>query len=60
MARRCPPRRCDVQLAVRIAAPGVAPERLHALVTQACGCSPIPSAVQSALPVELRIDVATS
>jgi uncharacterized OsmC-like protein len=55
-----PPAPCDMQLAVRIAAPGVAPERLQALVREACGRSPIPSAVQTALPVDLRVDIATS
>jgi len=54
------PAPCDVQLAIRIAAPGIAPGRLRTLVTQACGRSPIPSAVQTALPVDLHIDVGTT
>ena len=47
----------DVQLHVRIAADGVEPARLRALVEEGYRCSPIPSAVVSAVPVELRIDV---
>ena len=47
----------DVTMSVRIAAPGVAPERLRALVETGCRCSPVPNAVERATPVELRIDV---
>lgn len=46
----------DVQLHVRIAADGVAPERLRALAEQGIACSPIPRAVQHALPIALHID----
>jgi uncharacterized OsmC-like protein len=46
----------DVQLAVRITAPGVPPERLRALVQAAVGRSPIPCALQNATPLVLRID----
>jgi uncharacterized OsmC-like protein len=49
----------DVKISVRIAAPGVAPERLRALVEEGCRCSPIPNAVQRATPFELRVDVGT-
>lgn len=48
----------EVQLAVRIAAPGVAPERLQALVEEGCRCSPIGHVVREALPTELRIEIA--
>jgi hypothetical protein len=48
---------CDVQLHVRIAADGVEPVRLRALVEDGFRCSPIPNAVISAVPVDLRIDV---
>jgi uncharacterized OsmC-like protein len=48
---------CDVQLHVRIAADGVEPVRLRALVEDGYRCSPIPNAVISAVPVDLRIDV---
>jgi uncharacterized OsmC-like protein len=47
----------DVQLAVRIAADGVPPERLRALVQAAVGRSPIPSALQAATPLALHIDI---
>ena len=47
----------DVQLAVRIAADGVPPERLRALVQGAVARSPIPSALQAATPLALHIDV---
>ena len=47
----------DVELAVRIAAHGVAAERLRALVEQSHGCSPVTAAHQAAVPVALRIEV---
>jgi uncharacterized OsmC-like protein len=47
----------DVQLQVRISAEGVEPARLRALVEDGYRCSPIPGAVVSALPVELRIEI---
>jgi organic hydroperoxide reductase OsmC/OhrA len=47
----------DMQLRVRIAAAGVEPARLRALVDDAYRCSPIPNAVLTALPVDLRIDI---
>jgi uncharacterized OsmC-like protein len=49
---------CEVQLHVRIAASGAEPARLRALVADAYRCSPIPNAVLTALPMDLRIDVA--
>lgn len=47
----------EVQLSIRIAAAGVTPERLRALVERACGCSPIPSAVASATPLNVQIEI---
>lgn len=47
----------DVQLCVRIGAPGVTPERLRTLVKNGQSCSPVPNAVRSATPVALRIDI---
>ena len=47
----------DVQLHVRISARGVSPERLRTLVEDGCRCSPVPNALQNAVPVALRIDV---
>jgi uncharacterized OsmC-like protein len=47
----------DIRLHVRLAAPDAAPHRLEALVTQTLRCSPIPSLVQRAVPVELDIEV---
>jgi uncharacterized OsmC-like protein len=47
----------DVELHVRIAAPGVEPARLRALVESGYRCAPIPNAVVNALPVALRIDI---
>jgi uncharacterized OsmC-like protein len=46
----------DIEMHVRIRAKGVAPERLRALVEKSHRCSPIPSAVENAVPVKLRID----
>jgi uncharacterized OsmC-like protein len=48
---------CDVQLHVRIAAEGVDPARLRALVEDGYRSSPIPNAVVNAVPVDLRIDI---
>jgi uncharacterized OsmC-like protein len=47
-------------LQVRISAPGVADDRLQALVAHAIRCSPVPAAVQRATPLALRIDVAAA
>lgn len=47
----------DLQLHIRIAAQGVAPGRLRALVEGGYGRSPIPCAVQAALPLALHVDV---
>ena len=47
----------DVELVVRIAAVGVQPERLRALVQESYRCSPISNAVASGVPVELSIDI---
>ena len=46
----------DLQLHVRIAADGVPAERLRALVEAGVRCSPIPSAVQQAMPIAMHID----
>jgi len=46
-----------MELLVRIAAPGVSTERLRAVVELGCRHSPIPNAVQSALPLQLSIAV---
>jgi organic hydroperoxide reductase OsmC/OhrA len=47
----------DVQLVVRIAAPGISPERLRNLVEDCNRCSPASTALRDAVPVALRIDV---
>lgn len=47
----------DMRMSVRIAAAGVAAERLRALVEDGCRCSPIPTAVRQATPIELQVDV---
>jgi uncharacterized OsmC-like protein len=46
----------DVQLHVRVAAREVSAERLRTLVAEACRRSPIPNAVQDAVPVDVRIE----
>jgi uncharacterized OsmC-like protein len=48
---------CDVELHVRISAPSVSAERLRTLVEESCRCSPVPSALQNAIPMTLRIEV---
>ena len=50
----------DMQLWVRISAPGVAPERLRTLVEESHRCSPMSSAIQLAVPVTLRVEVGDS
>ena len=50
----------DMHLHVRIAARGVAPERLRTLVGDSHRCSPIPNAVEHAVPVSLHVDVDAS
>jgi organic hydroperoxide reductase OsmC/OhrA len=47
----------DVQLLVRIAAPGVSAEELEALVENSNRCSPISEAARHVVPVALRIEV---
>jgi uncharacterized OsmC-like protein len=51
---------CDCELAVRIAAAGVAPERLRALVAEGLRRSPIPNALQNATPIALRVEVSAA
>lgn len=47
----------DLQLRVRIAAREVSSERLRALVELSTRCSPVPCALQEAVPLALHIDV---
>jgi uncharacterized OsmC-like protein len=46
----------DVELHVRMAAPGVAIERLRVLVEDALRCSAIPSAVRAATPLAVHVE----
>ena len=48
----------ELRMQVRIEAPGVAAQRLRALVNDAMRCSPVPTAVQRATPLVLQIDIA--
>ena len=48
----------DLQVQVRIGAPGVEPARQRSLVEASCRCSPVPNAVREAVAVDLRIEVA--
>jgi len=47
----------DLQVLVRIGAHGVAAAQLRALVEEGYRCSPVPSAVRSASPPGLQIDI---
>jgi uncharacterized OsmC-like protein len=47
----------DVQLHVRIAARGASSQRLRSLVEDSYRCSPVPRALQDAVPVALLIEV---
>ena len=48
----------QVQMRVRIDAPGVSRERLQQLVEYSYRCSPMLCAMQSAVPVELKVETA--
>jgi organic hydroperoxide reductase OsmC/OhrA len=50
----------DVQLLVKISAPGISAERLQTLVEDSNHCSPVSAAVREAVPVALRIEVDTA
>jgi uncharacterized OsmC-like protein len=47
----------DVRLEVRIAAPGVPAERLHALVRASVTCSPVSDALLREIPLDVRVEV---
>jgi organic hydroperoxide reductase OsmC/OhrA len=47
----------EVQLCVRISAPGIASDRLSTLVEESHRCSPVPNAIRNAAPVDLRIKI---
>ena len=47
----------DVELRVRISAPGIARQRLQELVESSCRCSPMLCAMEAAVPVALRVEV---
>jgi uncharacterized OsmC-like protein len=47
----------EVQLCVRVCAQGVAPDQLRNLIEESQRCSPVPSAVQNAVAVALRIEI---
>jgi uncharacterized OsmC-like protein len=47
----------EVQLRIRIAAPGVAPERLRLLVEDSNRCSPVSAALRRAVPSSLCVEV---
>jgi uncharacterized OsmC-like protein len=50
-----PPQARDVRLQVRMSAPGVAPERIRALVEESFRCSPVSASLERATPVEVAI-----
>ena len=54
-----PARPLGIRLHVRIAAPGVAPERLRACVEAACLLSPVPDAARHGVPMTIDVDVET-
>jgi uncharacterized OsmC-like protein len=47
----------EVRLHVRVAAAGIAPERLQAIVEESHRCSPVSAAVASAVPVAVSIEI---
>ena len=50
----------ETQLQVKVAANGVTSEKLRALVEDAIRLSPVPNAVQNAIPMSLAIEVKSS
>jgi uncharacterized OsmC-like protein len=50
----------DMQLHIKIAAQGQPAQQLRTLVEEGLRCSPIPCAVQSALPMALHIEIETA
>lgn len=47
----------DMQVLVRITAPGVSPERLRFLIEESNRCSPVSAALQDAVPITLSIEM---
>ena len=47
----------EVEMRVKITAPGVAPDVVHALIEEGLRRSPIPNALQTALPMTLHVDI---
>jgi uncharacterized OsmC-like protein len=47
----------DVKLHVRISAPGISPQRLHALVEYSQAHSPVSAALSKPVPLSLSVDV---
>jgi len=47
----------DIQVLVRIAAPGVSPERLRILIEESNRCSPVSAAARDEVPMTLCIEV---
>jgi uncharacterized OsmC-like protein len=47
----------DIRLLVRIAAPGVSPERLRILIEESNRCSPVSAAARDAIPITLCIEM---
>jgi uncharacterized OsmC-like protein len=47
----------DMQVLVRIAAPGVSPERLRILIQESDRCSPVSAALRDAVPITLSIEM---
>jgi uncharacterized OsmC-like protein len=47
----------DIQVLVRIAAPGVSPERLRFLIEESNRCSPVSAAARDEVPMTLCIEV---
>ena len=50
----------DVALHVRIGARGISKHDLEELVRASCRCSPVPNAVQQAVPVALKIEASAA
>jgi uncharacterized OsmC-like protein len=53
---KVPPAPRGVRLEVSLSAPGIARERLQALVEESVRCSPVSAALANVVPVELRLE----
>jgi uncharacterized OsmC-like protein len=50
----------DVQLEVNVGSPDCSREQLEAMIKECCRCSPVSAAIETMIPIGLRIDIEPS